>query len=100
MISQPQKTRSINWQKLVINITHGYRSAAPHHKGVMGMLKASSHQNPGNTQSGTETTSSLEQVSFTYYGLPSIYPRMLGSSSSLYPTNCIWSDHHPDLHIT
>ncbi|KAJ8728742.1 hypothetical protein PYW07_006438 [Mythimna separata] len=36
------------------------RSAAPHHKGVMGMLKAS-HQTPGNTQSGTETTSSLEQ---------------------------------------
>ncbi|KAH9641841.1 hypothetical protein HF086_001557 [Spodoptera exigua] len=36
------------------------RSAAPHHKGVMGMLKAS-HQTPGNAQSGTETTSSLEQ---------------------------------------
>ncbi|XP_052749763.1 myotubularin-related protein 5 [Galleria mellonella] len=36
------------------------RSAAPHHKGVMGMLKAS-HQTPGTTQSGTETTSSLEQ---------------------------------------
>ncbi|XP_022823540.1 myotubularin-related protein 5 isoform X1 [Spodoptera litura] len=36
------------------------RSAAPHHKGVMGMLKAS-HQTQGNTQSGTETTSSLEQ---------------------------------------
>ncbi|KAM3965988.1 LOW QUALITY PROTEIN: SET domain binding factor [Aphomia sociella] len=35
------------------------RSAAPHHKGVMGMLK--SHQTPANAQSGTETTSSLEQ---------------------------------------
>ncbi|XP_050355380.1 myotubularin-related protein 13 [Nymphalis io] len=37
------------------------RSAASHHKGVMGMLKSSSHQNPGTTQSGTETTSSIEQ---------------------------------------
>ncbi|XP_041970120.1 myotubularin-related protein 13 isoform X2 [Aricia agestis] len=36
------------------------RSSASHHKGVMGMLK-SSHQNPGQTQSGTEPTSSLEQ---------------------------------------
>lgn len=36
------------------------RSAAPHHKGVIGMLK-SSHQTQGTTQSGTETTSSLEQ---------------------------------------
>ncbi|XP_026736856.1 myotubularin-related protein 5 isoform X1 [Trichoplusia ni] len=36
------------------------RSAAPHHKGVMGMLKAS-HQTQGNAPSGTETTSSLEQ---------------------------------------
>ncbi|XP_072945453.1 myotubularin-related protein 5 [Epargyreus clarus] len=39
------------------------RSAAPHHKGVIGMLK-SSHQNPGATPSGTETTSSLEQERF------------------------------------
>ncbi|XP_039747525.1 myotubularin-related protein 5 isoform X2 [Pararge aegeria] len=37
------------------------RSAASHHKGVMGMLKSSSHQTPGPAQSGTETTSSLEQ---------------------------------------
>lgn len=37
------------------------RSAASHHKGVMGMLKASSHQNQANNQGGTETTSSLEQ---------------------------------------
>ncbi|XP_063832173.1 myotubularin-related protein 5-like [Ostrinia nubilalis] len=36
------------------------RSAASHHKGVMGMLKGT-HQTPGPTQSGTETTSSLEQ---------------------------------------
>ncbi|XP_063366125.1 myotubularin-related protein 13 [Cydia amplana] len=36
------------------------RSAAPHHKGVMGMLKGS-HQTQGAAQSGTETTSSLEQ---------------------------------------
>ncbi|KAJ0172559.1 hypothetical protein K1T71_011698 [Dendrolimus kikuchii] len=36
------------------------RSGASHHKGVMGMLK-SSHQTQGTTQSGTETTSSLEQ---------------------------------------
>ncbi|CAB3252550.1 unnamed protein product [Arctia plantaginis] len=39
------------------------RSAAPHHKGVIGMLK-SSHQTPGTTPSGTETTSSLEQERF------------------------------------
>ncbi|XP_052744607.1 myotubularin-related protein 5 isoform X3 [Bicyclus anynana] len=37
------------------------RSAASHHKGVMGMLKSSSHQTPGPAQGGTETTSSLEQ---------------------------------------
>ncbi|XP_037871165.1 myotubularin-related protein 5 isoform X2 [Bombyx mori] len=36
------------------------RSSASHHKGVMGMLKAT-HQTQGTTQSGTETTSSLEQ---------------------------------------
>ncbi|KAL0879613.1 hypothetical protein ABMA27_003332 [Loxostege sticticalis] len=36
------------------------RSAASHHKGVMGMLKAT-HQTPGATQTGNETTSSLEQ---------------------------------------
>ncbi|CAG9571879.1 unnamed protein product [Danaus chrysippus] len=35
------------------------RSAASHHKGVMGMLKSSSHQTPA--PSGTETNSSLEQ---------------------------------------
>ncbi|CAH0718965.1 unnamed protein product, partial [Brenthis ino] len=37
------------------------RSAASHHKGVMGMLKGSSHQTPANAPSGTETTSSIEQ---------------------------------------
>ncbi|CAG5054015.1 unnamed protein product [Parnassius apollo] len=37
------------------------RSGASHHKGVMGMLKGSSHQTPSATQSGTEPTSSLEQ---------------------------------------
>ncbi|KAI8440796.1 hypothetical protein MSG28_009121 [Choristoneura fumiferana] len=37
------------------------RSAASHHKGVMGMLKGTSHQTQGNAPSGTETTSSLEQ---------------------------------------
>ncbi|KAL4713442.1 hypothetical protein ACJJTC_010427, partial [Scirpophaga incertulas] len=36
------------------------RSSASHHKGVIGMLKAT-HQTPGTTQSGAETTSSLEQ---------------------------------------
>ncbi|XP_049878278.1 myotubularin-related protein 13 [Pectinophora gossypiella] len=36
------------------------RSSASHHKGVMGMLKASSHQQP-TTAPGAETTSSLEQ---------------------------------------
>lgn len=35
------------------------RSAAPHHKGVMGMLKSSSH--PAAAPAGAETTSSLEQ---------------------------------------
>ncbi|CAG9782497.1 unnamed protein product [Diatraea saccharalis] len=36
------------------------RSAASHHKGVMGMLKAT-HPTPTTNQGGTETTSSLEQ---------------------------------------
>ncbi|XP_026318048.1 myotubularin-related protein 13 isoform X2 [Hyposmocoma kahamanoa] len=36
------------------------RSGASHHKGVMGMLKAS-HQNQGATQSGTDAPSSVEQ---------------------------------------
>ncbi|CAK1542502.1 unnamed protein product [Leptosia nina] len=40
------------------------RSAASHHKGVMGMLKGSSHQTPAPAQPGTETTSSLEQERF------------------------------------
>ncbi|GBP59983.1 Myotubularin-related protein 13 [Eumeta japonica] len=37
------------------------RPGASHHKGVMGMLKATSHQTQVATQSGTEPTSSLEQ---------------------------------------
>ncbi|XP_045520262.1 myotubularin-related protein 13 isoform X1 [Pieris brassicae] len=40
------------------------RSAASHHKGVMGMLKGSSHQTPAPAQPGAETTSSLEQERF------------------------------------
>ncbi|XP_053616581.1 myotubularin-related protein 13 [Plodia interpunctella] len=55
------------------------RSAAPHHKGVMGMLKVS-HQTPAAAQSGTETTSSLEQERYLAT-LVSCTPASLADSS-------------------
>ncbi|XP_045539578.1 myotubularin-related protein 5 [Papilio machaon] len=75
------------------------RSSASHHKGVMGMLKGSSHQTPGTTQSGTEPTSSLEQerylsalIACTPAGRGELEAASLSLESLLLP-----EDHHTPL---
>ncbi|CAH2055654.1 unnamed protein product, partial [Iphiclides podalirius] len=76
------------------------RSGASHHKGVMGMLKGSSHQTPGTTQSGTEPTSSLEQerylaalIACTPYGRGELEEASLSLESLLLPDE----PHHTPL---
>ncbi|XP_013171380.1 PREDICTED: myotubularin-related protein 5 [Papilio xuthus] len=75
------------------------RSSASHHKGVMGMLKGSSHQTPGTAQSGTEPTSSLEQerylsalIACTPAGRGELEAASLSLESLLLP-----EDHHTPL---